>query len=141
MNQEAITQLKGMLPKHREKPKSEPTPEELLAKARVTPMTELPALDNLFEIGDTPCFYRGELVASCGKAKSGKTLFQSIIMAGTLRHETLFLKRKEESDDTGHHRQPYHTTRLRGGNRGGYTEVARGLRRVVLRLQPPRTGV
>ena len=97
MNQEAITQLKGMLPKHREKPKSEPTPEELLAKARVTPMTELPALDNLFEIGDTPCFYRGELVASCGKAKSGKTLFQSIIMAGTLRRETLFLKRKEES--------------------------------------------
>ena len=97
MNQEAITQLKGMLPKHREKPKSEPTPEELLAKARVTPMTELPALDNLFEIDDTPCFYRGELVASCGKAKSGKTLFQSIIMAGTLRRETLFLKRKEES--------------------------------------------
>ena len=97
MNQEAITQLKGMLPKHREKPKNEPTPEELLAKARVTPMTELPALDNLFEIGGTPCFYRGELVASCGKAKSGKTLFQSIIMAGTLRRETLFLKRKEES--------------------------------------------
>ena len=36
---------------------------------------------NLFRMYEVPCFYRGELVAVCGRAKSGKTLFLSMIMA------------------------------------------------------------
>jgi KaiC/GvpD/RAD55 family RecA-like ATPase len=47
----------------------------------------------LFEMFDTPCFYRGELVAACGKAKSGKTLFLSILMAACLTEKALALER------------------------------------------------
>ena len=47
----------------------------------------------LFEMFGVPCFYRGELVADCGKAKSGKTFFLSILMAGCLTEKALALKR------------------------------------------------
>ena len=67
---------------------SEPmTPEEILDASRVTPKTPLPPMEHLFLMYGKPCFYRGELTANCGKAKSGKTLFLSILMACTMREQ------------------------------------------------------
>ena len=43
----------------------------------------------LFRIFGMPCFPRGELVAVTGKAKSGKTLFNSLIMTCSVREEML----------------------------------------------------
>ena len=63
--------------------------ERLIMSYRITPETKLPPMQPLFEMFDTPCFYRGELVAACGKAKSGKTLFLSILMAACLCHTDL----------------------------------------------------
>ena len=67
--------------------------ERLIMSYRITPETKLPPMQPLFEMFDTPCFYRGELVAACGKAKSGKTLFLSILMAACLTDKVLALKR------------------------------------------------
>ena len=50
-------------------------------------------METLFRAYDVPCFYRGELVAVCGKAKSGKTLFLSMIMACCLTNKVLALER------------------------------------------------
>lgn len=73
----------------------EPTQQEIddLFSERITPETELPPMQPLFRMFDVPCFYRGELVADCGKAKSGKTFFLSILMAGTLKSQMLALER------------------------------------------------
>ncbi len=60
-------------------------PEDMLFENRVTPMTALNPMEHLFTMYGMPCFYRGELTACCGKAKSGKTLFLSILMACTMR--------------------------------------------------------
>ena len=64
-----------------------------LFKERITPETDLPPMQPLFEMFDVPCFYRGELVADCGKAKSGKTFFLSTLMAGCLTENALALRR------------------------------------------------
>ena len=74
---------------------SMPTQQEIdeLYKERITPETDLPPMQPLFEMFDVPCFYRGELVADCGKAKSGKTFFLSIVMAGCLTQKALALRR------------------------------------------------
>jgi len=50
-------------------------------------------MEHLFLMYGKPCFYRGELTANCGKAKSGKTLFLSILMACTMRDQILALER------------------------------------------------
>lgn len=73
----------------------EPTPQEKeeLFSERITSETELPPMQPLFRMFDIPCFYRGELVADCGKAKSGKTYFLSIIMAACLTQKALALER------------------------------------------------
>ena len=78
-----------------ELPKSEYMEEMLkLCNAhRITPTKELPAMRFLFTFNDTPCFPICELVAGTGKAKSGKTLFMSMIMACALNGEQLTLKR------------------------------------------------
>ena len=60
-------------------------PEEVLKSHRVTAETQLTPMEHLFRLFDTPCFYRGELTAVCGRAKSGKTFFLSLIMAMGLR--------------------------------------------------------
>lgn len=73
---------------------------ELLERHRITPSTELPPMEPLFQQFDVPCFYRGELVAICGKAKSGKTLFLSTIMACALNPEKSTLI--HQSADIGH---------------------------------------
>lgn len=71
--------------------------ERLLMSYRITPESKLPPMQPLLEMFDTPCFYRGELVAACGKAKSGKTLFLSAIMAACLTEKVLALERHTES--------------------------------------------
>ena len=64
-----------------------------LQSGRITPETELPPMQPLFSLHGVPCFYRGELTADCGKAKSGKTTFLSILMAATIKRQTLALER------------------------------------------------
>ena len=86
-------QVREALPQRRELSDDELTPIELLARYRVTPTTVLPPMETLFRAYDEPCFYRGELVAVCGKAKSGKTLFLSMIMACCLTNKVLALER------------------------------------------------
>lgn len=69
------------------------SPEAILRENRVTTKTPLPPMEHLFLMYGKPCFYRGELTANCGKAKSGKTLFLSILMACTMRDQILALER------------------------------------------------
>ena len=52
-----------------------------LLKQRILPSSDIPPHDFLFTWHDIPCFARGELVAVTGKAKSGKTYLNSILMA------------------------------------------------------------
>ncbi|MBO4801759.1 MAG: hypothetical protein J5545_07830 [Bacteroidaceae bacterium] len=63
--------------------------ERLLERLRITRDKELPEMDFLFRIFGKPCFPRGELVAVTGKAKSGKTLFASMMLAGSLSPDGL----------------------------------------------------
>ena len=53
----------------------------LLESLRITCDKQLPPMEFLFRINGKPCFPRGELVAVTGKAKSGKTYLNSILMA------------------------------------------------------------
>ena len=66
---------------------------DLLVKNRITPYKQLPPMRFLFKFGGIPCFPVCELVADTGRAKSGKTLFMSIIMACALRGKQLALER------------------------------------------------
>lgn len=59
----------------------EPTITERLAAQRILPGSDIPPHQFLFEWNNIPCFARGELVAITGKAKSGKTYFNSLLMA------------------------------------------------------------
>ena len=69
------------------------TPREELMEHRLTPETELEPLEFLFRMNGTDCFPLSELVANTGKAKSGKTLFLSIVMACCLKKNVLGLER------------------------------------------------
>lgn len=69
------------------------TPQEELTEHRVTPDTKLDPMEFLFMMHGTACFPRSELVANTGKAKSGKTLFLSIVMACCLKQKVLGLER------------------------------------------------
>ena len=90
MNEEHFDLVKGSLSRRKRaaypEERPEPTQEEIdeLFAERITPETDLPPMQPLFQMFDVPCFYRGELVADCGKAKSGKTFFLSIIMGRSL---------------------------------------------------------
>jgi hypothetical protein len=104
MNQENLNFVKGSMSRKRQAAvktlePAEPTQEEIdeLFVERITPERELPPMQPLFDMLDVPCFYRGELVADCGKAKTGKTFFLSILMSACLSGETLALKRHTES--------------------------------------------
>lgn len=70
--------------------------EKLLEQLRITREKQLPPMDYLFRIFGKPCFPRGELVAVTGKAKSGKTLFTSMLMACCVRDEVLHIQRPFE---------------------------------------------
>jgi len=74
--------------------------ERMLMAYRITTKTRLPPMQPLFKMFDTPCFYRGELVAACGKAKSGKTLFLSVIMAAGLTEKVMALERHTDLTDS-----------------------------------------
>ena len=54
---------------------------EELAQMRITAKSDIAPHEFLFTWNDTPCFAKGELVAVTGKAKSGKTYLNSILMA------------------------------------------------------------
>ena len=99
MNEENFNLVKGSLSRSRRVAtpveRIMPTQQEIdeLFLERITPETDLPAMQPLFRMFDVPCFYRGELVADCGKAKSGKTYFLSILMAACLTEKALALER------------------------------------------------
>ena len=86
--------------------------EQMLMSYRITTETKLPPMQPLFKMFDTPCFYRGELVAACGKAKSGKTMFLSVIMAACLTEKVLALER--HTDNFGHTDHTDHTDKADG---------------------------
>ena len=54
---------------------------EQLEKLRIMSSSEIPPHEFLYTWNGVPCFARGELVAVTGKAKSGKTYLNSILMA------------------------------------------------------------
>lgn len=64
-----------------------------LEKMRITPDTEIPPIEFLFEIDGKPCFPLGELSALSGRAKSGKTYFASLLMAACFRPEVMGIRR------------------------------------------------
>ena len=86
--------------------------ERRLEQLRITKDKQLPEMDFLFRIFGKPCFPRGELIAVTGKAKSGKTLFTSMLMACCVRDKVLQLQRNpHDSSDISH--QPSDITPLR----------------------------
>ena len=99
MNDEGINLVKTSIQRKNQvrstSERAEPTQQEIdeLLLERITTETELPPMQPLFRMFDVPCFYRGELVADCGKAKSGKTYFLSILMAASLAQKALALER------------------------------------------------
>ena len=75
-----------------------------LQKQRILPSSEIPPHEFLFTWHDIPCFARGELVAVTGKAKSGKTYLNSILMsvAGAPHHENRVVERMKVEGLTNH---------------------------------------
>lgn len=67
-----------------------------LLQRRITPETSLPSMQFLFRMFGVPCFPRGELVVVAGKAKSGKTLFLSLLMAASMKQKILALERNTD---------------------------------------------
>lgn len=104
MNEEGFELVKNSLSRNRRATnlvgQVTPTQQEVdeLYDERITPGTDLPPMQPLFRMFDVPCFYRGELVADCGKAKSGKTYFLSILMAACLTQKALALERIVHTD-------------------------------------------
>lgn len=72
--------------------------ERQLEGLRITRDKVLPPMNFLFRIFGKPCFPRGELVAITGKAKSGKTLFNSLLMACCVNLEALQVHRNADVD-------------------------------------------
>lgn len=104
MNRKAFQKIKETLSDDGRRYYIEGQPiETILSRSRITPATQLPPMEHLFTLYGSPCFFRGELVANCGKAKSGKTLFLSIIMACSMKRQVLGLARAmpdSHADDT-----------------------------------------
>jgi len=69
---------------------------DLLITNRITPYKQLPPMRFLFKFNGIPCFPICELVADTGRAKSGKTLFMSIIMTCALNGKQLALERNND---------------------------------------------
>ena len=99
MNEQHLQLVKGSLPQKRQAPASSLRIEyserdiETLYAERITDETVLPPMTPLFKIEGSPCFYRGELVADCGKAKSGKTTFLSVLMTAGIVGKCLCVER------------------------------------------------
>lgn len=73
--------------------------DRMLEQLRITCEKDIPPMRFLFRIFGKPCFPRGELVAITGKAKSGKTLFNSILMASCVRENVLHVQRPLEGEN------------------------------------------
>ena len=58
---------------------------EELMKNRITPESDIPKMEFLFEWYGQKCFPRRELVVVSGKAKSGKTTFLALLMAAGVK--------------------------------------------------------
>ena len=87
MNEEAFRSVQEVLPR-KGQPSIDGVPiSDIMSRTRVTTTTALPPMEPLLRLYDTPCFFRGELVALGGRAKSGKTTFLSIVMAVATREE------------------------------------------------------
>ena len=96
MSEEAFNYVRRSVAKH-----ATVDDDSLLEELRITRDKELPLMQFLFRIFGKPCFPRGELVAVTGKAKSGKTLFTSMLMACCVRDEVLQVQRPfDEVDGT-----------------------------------------
>ena len=67
-----------------------------LALLRITASADIPPHEFLYSWNGTPCFARGELVAVTGKAKSGKTYLNSLLMAAAGGAGCLGLQRLRE---------------------------------------------
>lgn len=67
-----------------------------LALLRITASSSIPPHEFLYSWNGTPCFARGELVAVTGKAKSGKTYLNSLLMAAAGGTGCLGLQRLRE---------------------------------------------
>lgn len=110
MNDEGFNLVKSSIKRKKQADnlaeRMEPTQKEMeeLFVERITAETDLPPMQPLFRMFGIPCFYRGELVADCGKAKSGKTYFLSILMAASLTQKALALERYSLADsaDSAH---------------------------------------
>lgn len=104
MNEQHLQLIKGSLPQKRLAPASSLRIEfserdiETLYAERITSETLLPPMEPLFKMSGSPCFYRGELVADCGKAKSGKTTFLSLLMTTAIGGKCLALERHVEKE-------------------------------------------
>ena len=103
MSEQAFNLIEGSLVRRRQTATTfgnhkVPTQEEIdkLYSERITPKTDLPPMQPLFRMFGVPCFYRGELTADCGRAKSGKTYFLSILMASALKKQVLAVERLTE---------------------------------------------
>lgn len=70
---------------------------EKLERLRITASSDIKPHEFLFNWNDTPCFARGELVAVTGKAKSGKTYLNSLLMAACASDGQLGLTRKSDA--------------------------------------------
>lgn len=97
MSEQAFSLIEGSQARYRKaarlvEKEQKATKEELMGY-RVTPETVLAPLEFLFMMNGTECFPLSELVADTGKAKSGKTLFLSIVMACCLKKNVLGLER------------------------------------------------
>ena len=122
MNEQHLQLVKGSLPQKRQAPASSLRIEyserdiETLYAERITPETQLPPMAPLFKMEGCPCFYRGELVADCGKAKSGKTTFLSVLMTAAIGGRCLVVERatQKEGDQTT---PPYGHPSYSGGER------------------------
>lgn len=69
---------------------------EQLQNTRIMPPYDIPPHQFLFTWNDIPCFAKGELVAITGKAKSGKTYLNSILMAAATGKPIVHLKRIDD---------------------------------------------
>ena len=94
MNDEAFNLVRQSVIEH-----SLTDDEKQLELLRITKDKQLPEMDFLFRIFGKPCFPRGELVAVTGKAKSGKTLFTSMLMACCVKDEVLQVQRPFDEID------------------------------------------
>lgn len=105
MNDQHLQLVKGSLPQKRQALAYPTRIEystrdiEMLYAERITPETQLPLMQPLFKIAECPCFYRGELVADCGKAKSGKTTFLSLLMTAAVSGKCLSIERAKPKED------------------------------------------